>query len=121
MFDQSKDWTTISYTENSHHPSPSRLTPIKDVSKDESKLTEHEKRKKFLERNRIAASKCRERKKLWMKDMEVQVIELNKTNKELMFNNHQLQGLVADLAARLGKYEEVVFNLPPSQRILKKK
>ena len=41
------------------------------------------KRSKYLERNRIAASKCRQKKKAWVSDLETQKSELEDTNRVL--------------------------------------
>jgi hypothetical protein len=40
-------------------------------------------REKFLERNRIAASKCRQRKKAWTQEIEKKSLELSEKNKFL--------------------------------------
>ncbi|KAJ2962156.1 hypothetical protein NQZ79_g2636 [Umbelopsis isabellina] len=42
-----------------------------------------EKRRKFLERNRQAASKCRQKKKAWMQDLEQRSEEITNRNKAL--------------------------------------
>ncbi|KAK7739219.1 Transcription factor [Cytospora paraplurivora] len=41
--------------------------------KPKSKMTEEEKRKNFLERNRVAALKCRQRKKQWLANLQNKV------------------------------------------------
>ncbi|KAL7271430.1 Transcription factor [Rhizina undulata] len=41
--------------------------------KDSKKLTDEEKRKNFLERNRVAALKCRQRKKQWLANLQAKV------------------------------------------------
>ncbi|PWW72396.1 hypothetical protein C7212DRAFT_355066 [Tuber magnatum] len=41
--------------------------------KDTKKMTEEEKRKNFLERNRVAALKCRQRKKQWLASLQAKV------------------------------------------------
>ena len=41
------------------------------------------KRSKFLERNRVAASKCRQKKKEWTQNLENRARELQKTNNQL--------------------------------------
>ncbi|KAJ3095477.1 hypothetical protein HDU97_006899 [Phlyctochytrium planicorne] len=52
---------------------------------------DEEKRKKFLERNRVAASKCRQKKKLWMQELEQKSTELSERNKELIATVGQLK------------------------------
>lgn len=57
---------------------------------------EDEKRSKFLERNRVAASKCRQKKKEWTGNLEVRA-------RELQNNKNQLAAIVDSLK------EEVIF------------
>jgi len=57
---------------------------------DSSAPVEDDKRNKFLERNRVAASKCRQKKKEWTQNLEVQA-------RELQANKNQLQLLVSSL------------------------
>ncbi|KAG0137668.1 hypothetical protein HOY82DRAFT_477317 [Tuber indicum] len=47
------------------------------------KMTDEEKRKSFLERNRLAALKCRERKKKWIANLEEKVERFSRENAEL--------------------------------------
>lgn len=44
-----------------------------DMKKDGKKMTDEEKRKNFLERNRVAALKCRQRKKQWLANLQAKV------------------------------------------------
>lgn len=44
-----------------------------DLPKDTRKMTDEEKRKNFLERNRVAALKCRQRKKQWLQNLQSKV------------------------------------------------
>ena len=57
------------------------------------KLTPEEKRRLYLERNKKAATKCRQRKKQWMEEMAEKVKILTKENAELI---EQLQQLKAE-------------------------
>lgn len=43
------------------------------TGKDGKKMTDEEKRKNFLERNRVAALKCRQRKKQWLANLQAKV------------------------------------------------
>ncbi|KAI5795037.1 Aft1 HRA domain-containing protein [Geopyxis carbonaria] len=43
------------------------------LRKDGKKMTDEEKRKNFLERNRVAALKCRQRKKQWLANLQAKV------------------------------------------------
>ncbi|KAJ3409468.1 hypothetical protein HDV05_004431 [Chytridiales sp. JEL 0842] len=54
-------------------------------------LTEEEKRRRFLERNRIAAHKCRQKKKQWMQELEARSMEAEKQNKEMHILVSQLR------------------------------
>ena len=56
----------------------SKRTSIEDDSVREAK------RQKFLERNRIAASKCRRKKKQWTQDLEDTAREVQNTSKNLL-------------------------------------
>ncbi|ODQ67517.1 hypothetical protein NADFUDRAFT_45603 [Nadsonia fulvescens var. elongata DSM 6958] len=46
-------------------------------------MTEEEKRKNFLERNRLAALKCRQRKKQWLKSLQDKVEHFSNENEDL--------------------------------------
>jgi len=59
-------------------PSPDDSQMQEDPNKDEynaqgKKLTDEEKRRNFLERNRVAALKCRQRKKQWLANLQQKV------------------------------------------------
>lgn len=54
------------------------------------KMTDEEKRKNFLERNRVAALKCRQRKKQWLQNLQTKV-EMYTTE------NDQLSGQISQL------------------------
>jgi len=60
-----------------------------------------EKRRKFLERNRIAASKCRQKKKAWVQDLEKKSTEVSITNRNLKIIVNQLREQVAVLRSQL--------------------
>ncbi|KAK9767235.1 hypothetical protein K7432_003116 [Basidiobolus ranarum] len=55
---------------------------------------DEDKRRRFLERNRVAASKCRQKKKMWVKELEYKSDEISARNK-------QLQQLVGQLKEEL--------------------
>ncbi|KAK3899931.1 transcription factor atf21 [Staphylotrichum tortipilum] len=67
----------------------------KKARKDSVTPDEDGKRRKFLERNRIAASKCREKKKQY-------VLELEETNKALERSHRALQTEVGNLTQEVG-------------------
>lgn len=67
----------------------------KQESEDEEEEDEStEKRKKFLEKNRIAASKCREKKKKWVHELEYNKSQLERQNMELRLEH---RGLMSEL------------------------
>ncbi|KAF5644533.1 transcription factor atf21 [Fusarium sp. NRRL 52700] len=69
--------------------------PLKEEDEDENDgLDETQKRSKFLKRNRIAASKCRQKKKEWMRELEE-----TKDNLENEYNilHEQYSGLMGEL------------------------
>lgn len=68
--------------------------PTKQESEDEEEDESTEKRKKFLEKNRIAASKCREKKKKWVHELEYNKSQLERHNMELRLEH---RGLINEL------------------------
>ncbi|KUI71062.1 Cyclic AMP-dependent transcription factor ATF-7 [Cytospora mali] len=62
---------------------------IKEEEEEEDDGTT-DKRQKFLEKNRIAASKCREKKKKWVHDLEHNKSELERQNFELRLEHRNL-------------------------------
>lgn len=61
----------------------SRRQPRKSVSADENPDVQEAKRRRFLERNRVAASKCRQKKKAWMQDLESDARDAQNMSKQL--------------------------------------
>lgn len=61
---------------------------------DEEQNESTDKRKKFLEKNRIAASKCREKKKKWVHDLEHNKSQLERHNMDLRL---EYRGLINEL------------------------
>jgi len=57
--------------------------PRKSVSANEDSEVQEAKRRRFLERNRVAASKCRQKKKAWMQDLESEAREAQNMSKQL--------------------------------------
>ncbi|CAL9690231.1 unnamed protein product [Knipowitschia caucasica] len=56
-----------------------------------------EKRRKFLERNRAAASRCRQKRKVWVQSLEKKADDLNSTNGQLQNEVTLLRNEVAQL------------------------
>lgn len=69
--------------------------------KDKSKMTEEEKRKNFLERNRVAALKCRQRKKQWLANLQTKVEMFSNENDALTSQITQLREEVVNLKTLL--------------------
>ncbi|RDW91265.1 hypothetical protein BP5796_02430 [Coleophoma crateriformis] len=77
-----------------------------DMSKDEynangKKMTDEEKRKNFLERNRVAALKCRQRKKQWLQNLQTKVEMFSSENDALSAQISQLREEVVNLKTLL--------------------
>ncbi|KAI2618142.1 Aft1 HRA domain-containing protein [Hypoxylon sp. NC1633] len=66
-----------------------------------SKMTDEEKRKNFLERNRVAALKCRQRKKQWLANLQNKVELFSSENDALTAQISQLREEVVNLKTLL--------------------
>ncbi|KAF9882017.1 bZIP transcription factor [Colletotrichum karsti] len=66
-----------------------------------SKMTDEEKRKNFLERNRVAALKCRQRKKQWLANLQSKVELFSSENDALTAQITQLREEVVNLKTLL--------------------
>ncbi|CAK7266466.1 Transcription factor [Sporothrix epigloea] len=66
-----------------------------------AKMTEEEKRKNFLERNRVAALKCRQRKKQWLQNLQNKVELYSTENENLSTQINQLREEVVNLKTLL--------------------
>ncbi|KAK3684901.1 Aft1 HRA domain-containing protein [Podospora appendiculata] len=66
-----------------------------------SKMTDEEKRKNFLERNRVAALKCRQRKKQWLANLQTKVEMFSTENEALSTQITQLREEVVNLKTLL--------------------
>ena len=78
---------------------------------DESDSDAQEKRKKFLERNRKAAARCREKKKMWITDLETNAAKWSEEN-EFFKNENELLKQKLDFAKKAYKEDtgnELVF------------
>ncbi|KAH7082777.1 Aft1 HRA domain-containing protein [Paraphoma chrysanthemicola] len=76
---------------------------IKDeeTHKDGRKMTDEEKRKNFLERNRVAALKCRQRKKQWLANLQAKVELFSTENDALSATVTQLREEIVNLKTLL--------------------
>ncbi|KAG0008746.1 hypothetical protein BGZ80_003109 [Entomortierella chlamydospora] len=75
--------------------------PNKKRSASDDKMDEEEKRKNFLERNRQAALKCRQRKKQWLSNLQAKVEYLTTDNEHLQTQTAALQDEIIHLKALL--------------------
>lgn len=72
-----------------------------DEGNGKSKMTDEEKRKNFLERNRVAALKCRQRKKQWLANLQNKVEMFSSENDALTAQITQLREEVVNLKTLL--------------------
>lgn len=74
---------------------------------------EEERRKVFLERNRIAAIKCRQRKKQWVDELKSKADVYSQLNGELQRANHKLESNVEQLRQFVLAYHDM-RSIPPN-------
>ena len=79
---ESKQRNTVMSNSSKHDQRPKRKTRRKQKNTDLNSPAEFEKRTKFLERNRVAAAKCRQKRKEWITDLNDRVRKLQQ-NKAL--------------------------------------
>ncbi|KAF2704726.1 hypothetical protein K504DRAFT_515992 [Pleomassaria siparia CBS 279.74] len=70
------------------------------------KMTDEEKRKNFLERNRVAALKCRQRKKQWLANLQAKVEIFSTENDALSATVTQLREEIVNLKTLLLAHKE---------------
>ncbi|KAJ5727483.1 hypothetical protein N7493_005303 [Penicillium malachiteum] len=71
------------------------------TSADPKKMTDEEKRRNFLERNRVAALKCRQRKKQWLANLQAKVELFTTENDALTATVTQLREEIVNLKTLL--------------------
>ncbi|KAL4897068.1 bZIP transcription factor [Aspergillus ambiguus] len=74
---------------------------MKKKPQDTKKMTDEEKRKNFLERNRVAALKCRQRKKQWLANLQAKVELFTSENDALTATVTQLREEIVNLKTLL--------------------
>ncbi|KAJ6011337.1 hypothetical protein N7451_002749 [Penicillium sp. IBT 35674x] len=74
---------------------------MKKFSGDPKKMTDEEKRRNFLERNRVAALKCRQRKKQWLANLQAKVELFTTENDALTATVTQLREEIVNLKTLL--------------------
>lgn len=73
----------------------------KKPTTDPKKMTDEEKRRNFLERNRVAALKCRQRKKQWLANLQAKVEMFTTENDTLTATVTQLREEIVNLKTLL--------------------
>jgi len=91
---------------NGHAMEPEPPSEDEDAGKDDygtngKKMTDEEKRKNFLERNRVAALKCRQRKKQWLANLQQKVEIFSTENDALSAQIQSLRDEVVNLKTLL--------------------
>lgn len=112
-------------------PQPSVATPKNKPTRKRNRTVklpeDEEKRKSFLERNRIAALKCRQRKKQWLSNLQTRVEYLTTDNDQLQMEANSLRKEIMDLKTLLVAHKDCpqynaalmtkneYMNVPPQQ------
>lgn len=76
-------------------------SPKQELNENGKKMTDEEKRKNFLERNRVAALKCRQRKKQWLANLQAKVELFSTENDHLSAQITQLREEIVNLKTLL--------------------
>ncbi|KAG4033906.1 hypothetical protein MFRU_004g04020 [Monilinia fructicola] len=77
-----------------------------DRSKSKKPETDDEKRKSFLERNRVAALKCRQRKKQWLNNLQAKVDSYTTENELLQQRVQAMQNEIVQLRTMLVAHKD---------------
>uniref|UniRef100_A0A3B1KJ15 Cyclic AMP-responsive element-binding protein 5 n=1 Tax=Astyanax mexicanus TaxID=7994 RepID=A0A3B1KJ15_ASTMX len=109
----------LTATHLSHQPVPAQVSPVRSSSCSQSppqtsggrrrRATDSdpdERRKKFLERNRAAASRCRQKRKVWVSSLERKAEELTHTNLQLQNEVTLLRSEVTQLKQLLVAHKD---------------
>lgn len=110
---QNGNETTTTKTNNTGNSSngTTTTTTTKSKSKKNSNVSEDDKRKNFLERNRVAASKCRQRKKLLIQKMEEELEFYSNGYRELSAEVNELRGAILLLKEKHNIQDEIIDGL----------
>ncbi|KAK0742283.1 hypothetical protein B0T21DRAFT_127260 [Apiosordaria backusii] len=87
--------TDITLPEQDNNNPPSKKRKTRKIKKENNMEQDEHKRNKFLERNRIAASKCREKKKVYVSELEETKIGLENQHGSLQM---EFNGLLAEVS-----------------------
>ncbi|KAI0842518.1 Aft1 HRA domain-containing protein [Hypoxylon sp. FL0890] len=96
-----KKTKTASSSNGNDHSSDEDEDEKNHENQPKSKMTDEEKRKNFLERNRVAALKCRQRKKQWLANLQNKVEMFSSENDALTAQISQLREEVVNLKTLL--------------------
>lgn len=88
-------------TDPASEPAESEEEQKRKPQNDPKKMTDEEKRKNFLERNRVAALKCRQRKKQWLANLQAKVDIFTTENDALTATVTQLREEIVNLKTLL--------------------
>lgn len=80
---------------------PPKKRKVRRTKRQSNTVEEDRRRRKFLERNRIAASKCREKKKQYVSELEETKIELEAQHTQLQMEANALIAEISTLKHRL--------------------
>ncbi len=98
---RSSNFGSISTDITPPEPEPPKKRKPKKIKKEPEVIDEDRRRRRFLERNRIAASKCREKKKRYVSDLEEMRIGLESHHISLQFEVNALIAEISGLKHRL--------------------
>eukprot|EP00112_Aurelia_sp_Birch-Aquarium-sp1_P018543 Seg4439.3 transcript_id=Seg4439.3/GoldUCD/mRNA.D3Y31 product="Cyclic AMP-dependent transcription factor ATF-2" protein_id=Seg4439.3/GoldUCD/D3Y31 len=97
----------------------SKGAPIKRSRRSQDEMDPDERRRRFLERNRAAASRCRQKRKVWVQQLEKKADELSANNTTLQNEINILRTEVAQLKALLLAHKDCPVTMQQQNVILK--
>eukprot|EP00795_Rhopilema_esculentum_P014545 gene14545-5613_t len=93
--------------------------PSKRSRRSQEDLDPDERRQKFLERNRAAASRCRQKRKVWVQQLEKKADDLSSTNVALQNEISVLRTEVAQLKALLLAHKDCPITMQQQKALIK--
>ncbi|KAI8884638.1 hypothetical protein K501DRAFT_271590 [Backusella circina FSU 941] len=103
--------SSTSEEEHSHYQQQQQPTRRKQQRRSKNKnIEDDEKRKNFLERNRQAALKCRQRKKQWLNNLQARVEYLSNDNEQLQIQANLMRDEVMHLRGILMAHKDCQLN-----------
>ncbi|CAO3600433.1 unnamed protein product [Absidia cylindrospora] len=124
-----KSNSKLSSNRHRHQQDDKKLVTKKRKSQASKYMDDDEKRKNFLERNRQAALKCRQRKKQWLNNLQTKVEYLTNDNEQLQIQSNLMRDELIQLRNMLWNHRDCPLNkhstikvlnrpLPPGQPIM---